>query len=279
MIRRVFLGLLVAPRIVWAQAATGWRVVWADEFDGAANSPPDPAKWGYDIGDGSPGNPGWGNNEKEVYTTSTSNAFQDGNGHLVIQALNNNGAYTSGRIKTQNTFTFTYGKVEARIKLPYAQGIWPAFWLLGADISRGVQWPACGEVDVVENFGVQDNDASVNHGTIHGPNYAGTGVTATYTLPGNQAISADFHSFSIEWEPGRIEFFVEGVSYLKTTPASLPRGGQWVFDNNPMFLLLNLAVGGSPAPVGYPDASTPFPQQMIVDYVRVYQRTQPLRHR
>ena len=260
--------------VFWATAAAqttvGWKLLWADEFSGSANSPPDSAKWGYDIGNGSPDNPGWGNNEKETYTNSTANAFQDGKGHLVIRALNNNGNYTSARLKTQSTFTFTYGKVEARIKLPYAQGIWPAFWTLGADISK-VGWPASGEIDVMENFGVQNKDASVNHGTIHGPGYQGAGISAIYTLPANRQISAGFHVFSVDWEPGSIEFFVDGNSYLKTTPASLPAGGQWVFDNNPMFLLLNVAVGGSPAPVGDPDATTQFPQDMLIDYVRIYQ--------
>ena len=267
---RIMLFVLLSWGAATAQTPVGWKLLWADEFSGPANSPPDSTKWGYDIGNGSPDNPGWGNNEKETYTNSTANAFQDGKGHLIIRALNDNGNYTSARLKTQGAFTFTYGKVEARIKLPYAQGIWPAFWMLGADIST-VSWPASGEIDVTENFGVQNNDASVNHGTIHGPGYAGAGVSATYTLPANRQISADFHVFSIDWEPGSIEFLVDGNSYLKTTPASLPSGGQWVFDNNPMFLLLNVAVGGSPAPVGDPGATTQFPQDMLIDYVRVYQ--------
>lgn len=264
------LSVFVISATAAAQTTVGWKLFWADEFSGPANSSPDPAKWGYDIGNGSPDNPGWGNNERETYTNSTANAFQDGKGHLVIRALNNNGNYTSARLKTQKAFKFTYGKVEARIKLPYAQGTWPAFWMLGANISK-VGWPASGEIDVMENFGVQNKDASVNHGTIHGPGYAGAGISAIYTLPANQQISADFHVFSVDWEPGSIEFFVDGNSYLKTTPASLPSGGQWVFDKNSMFLLLNLAIGGSPAPVGYPDATTQFPQDMLVDYVRVYQ--------
>jgi beta-glucanase (GH16 family) len=250
-----------------AQALAGWNLIWSDEFSGAANTPPDPSKWGYDLGDG-----GWGNSELETYTNSTLNSFQDGLGHLVIEAVNTNGNYTSARLKTQNStnpFTFLYGRVDASIKLPYAQGTWPAFWMLGSRFPT-VAWPLCGEIDLAENFGVQDNDASTNHGTIHGPNYAGTGVTATYTLPGNQLISAGYHVFSMQWAPGSIQLSVDGNAYLNATPASLPAGGTWVFDNNPMFLLLNLAVGGSPAPVGAPDAAE-FPQQMLVDYVRVYQ--------
>jgi beta-glucanase (GH16 family) len=246
-----------------------WRLVWSDEFNGAANTLPSAGNWTYDLGNGSPGNPGWGNHELESYTASTANVFQDGSGNLVIRALNDGGVYTSGRIKTQNLFSFTYGKVEARIKIPYAQGIWPAFWMLGANIVP-VGWPACGEIDIMENFGVQNGDASRNHGTLHGPGYPGTGITGLYTMPAGQKFADDFHVFSVEWEPDRVEFFVDGNSYLKTTPASMPAGSQWVFNGHPFFLLLNVAVGGSPAPVGNPSA-TAFPQEMLVDYVRVYQ--------
>ncbi len=273
-IRALAVAALLAHSLAPAQSTAGWKLLWSDEFSGPAGSPPDPARWSYDLGSGAPDNPGWGNHELEFYTNSTANAFHDGRGHLVIQARNENGRFTSARLKTQSTFTFTYGRVEARIRLPYAQGIWPAFWTLGANVStKG--WPACGEIDIAENFGAQANDASRNHGTIHGPGYPGVGVTAVYTLPGAQKISAGFHVFSVDWEPGSIEFFVDGNSYLKTTPASLPPGGQWVFDNNPSFLLLNLAVGGSPAPVGDPNSSTHFPRPMLIDYVRVYQRATP----
>ncbi len=257
---------LVTPLLVHGQT-TGWKLFWSDEFSGNAGSAPDTAKWGYDTGGG-----GWGNNELETYTSSTANAFQDGQGHLVIQALSANGGYTSARLKTQSTFSFTYGKVEARIKMPYAQGIWPAFWMLGSNITT-VSWPKCGEIDIMENFGVTANDAAINHGTIHGPNYSGAGVGANYTLPGGAKLADDFHIYGVAWGPGSVEFLVDGVSYFKATTASLPSGGTWVFDNNPMFLLLNMAVGGSPAPVGYPNATTTFPQQMLVDYVRVYQQT------
>ncbi len=143
--------------------------------------------------------------------------------------------------------------------------------MLGTNIDK-VGWPNCGEIDIMENFGVTANDAALNHGTIHGPNYAGAGVGANYTLPGGAKLADDYHIYAVNWGPGSVEFLVDGVSYFKTTPASLPSGGTWVFDNNPMFLLLNLAVGGSPAPVGYPNATTTFPQQMLVDYVRVYQQ-------
>src|SRR5207244_932431 len=128
-----------------AQNMTGWRLFWSDEFDGPAKSPVDAAKWSYDFGNGAPRNPGWGNHEKQDYTDSTDNVFLDGQGHLIIQALRtDNGGFTSGRIKTQDKFEFQYGRVQARIKLSYAQGIWQAFWLLGASY-RTTAWPICGE--------------------------------------------------------------------------------------------------------------------------------------
>lgn len=246
----------------------GWKLVWSDEFNGAANSAPDPTKWTYDLGN----NGGWGNNEQENYTSSTQNSYQDGQGHLVIQVLNNSGSYTSARLKTEGLYSLAYGRVVARIKIPYAQGIWPAFWMLGNNITT-VGWPACGETDIMENFGVQNNDASSNHGTLHGPGYQGAGLSATYELPNGEQFAEDFHLFQIDWEPDSVKFYVDGNLYSTVTPASMPPGGTWPFDNNPMFFILNVAVGSSatPAPVG-PPTGTSFPQQMLVDYVRVYQQ-------
>lgn len=268
MTRRFATLFLVFAALDYGQSTTGWKLAWSDEFNGAAGSAPDPVKWGYDTGGG-----GWGNNELEVYTASTSNAYQDGQGHLVIQALSANGGYTSARMKTQATFSFTYGMVEARIKMPYAQGIWPAFWMLGSNISvPAVGWPACGEIDIMENFGAATNDAAINRGSVHGPNFTGAPLGGVYTLSGGGKLADDFHLYRAVWGPGSLQFFVDGVLYFQAAPADLvPYNGKWVFDNNPMFLLLNVAVGGGPA--GYPNSSTAFPQQMLVDYVRVYQQT------
>lgn len=265
-IKRLFATGLVALSACFAQSSTGWKLAFSDEFSGAAGASPDTSKWGFDLGNGSGG---WGNLELENYTSSPANCSQDGAGHLLIQAVSGNGAYTSCRMKTLDRFNFTYGRVEARAKLPYAQGIWPAIWLLGSN--PALPWPSGGEIDIAENFGAKNNDVNRNHATVHGPGYEGAGVTATYTLPSGQTVSNGYHVYAVDWEPGRIEFFLDGKSYQVVTPASLPAGGQWVFDN-PEYLILNLAVGGSPAPVGPPDASTMFPQQMLVDYVRVYQK-------
>jgi beta-glucanase (GH16 family) len=250
-----------------AHAALG-PLVWADDFNGTAGSPPDSSKWGHDIGGG-----GWGNNELEYYTNSTSNAALDGAGHLVITARQENPAgyncwygscqYTSARLLTEGKFTQQYGHVEARIQLPRGQGMWPAFWMLGSNINS-VGWPNSGEMDIMENIG---REPSVNHGSMHGPGYSGCcPLTGTYTLPNGQAFADGFHTFAIDWAPNQVSFSVDGNVYETHTPADT-NGNQWVF-NQPFFLLLNVAVGGNWP--GSPDGSTAFPQQMIVDYVHVY---------
>ncbi len=272
--RAIFLVLLNAT-LAFGQSSTAtgnaWQLFWSDEFNGAANTPPDPTKWNYDLGGG-----GWGNGEQETYTDSLNNAFQDGQGHLVIRALrDSSGNYTSARLRSGMTsatdtanVNWQYGKIEARIKLPFGAGVWPAFWMLGADIET-VPWPGCGEIDILENFGANIDNASTVHGTIHGPNYQDTGVTAAYQLPFSETFPDDFHVFSIEWSQDSIDLYVDGTNYQKLDPASLPAGGQWVF-NDPFFILLNLAIGGDTTFLGTPTPDTPFPQEMLVDYVRVY---------
>jgi beta-glucanase (GH16 family) len=263
--------LLGANPVAAEPFKSGWKLIWHDEFKGPAGSRPDPAKWVYDVGNGDT-NPGWGNNELERYSSSTENVFQDGFGHLVIRANRTlDGTFTSGRIKTQGRFSFIYGRIEARIKVPYAQGIWPTFWMLGAKFPE-IPWPISGEIDIMENFGAGNHDAGANHGTLHGPGYAGAGLTAEYHLPDNKTVSDDFHIFSIEWSKNAVKYFVDGNCYATFAPENLPSGAAWVFNDTPFFLLLNVAVGGSPAPVGYPADKTHFPQDMLISYVRVYQR-------
>jgi beta-glucanase (GH16 family) len=238
-------------------------LVWSDEFEGAAGSKPDPAKWTYDLGTGTNG---WGNQELEVYTDRPENVSLDGNGHLAIRALRDaNGRYTSARLKTQGLFESQHGKIEARMRLPFGQGIWPAFWMLGADIGQ-VGWPRCGEIDIMEHIG---KEPSIVHGTLHGPGYSGGSGIGTQTSLANGARFTDgFHDFAVEWSPAGIEFFLDGQSYGRVTPSSLRPGAQWAFDH-PFFLLINLAVGG--VWPGYPDATTTFPQTLLVDWVRVWE--------
>jgi len=254
---------------------TAWQLVWSDEFNGTAGSPPDPTKWNYDLGGG-----GWGNGEAETYTNSPNNVFQDGQGNLVIQAIRDpSGNFTSARLQTgapgastQTTdLSRQYGLVEARLKLPFGLGVWPAFWMLGEDIGT-VSWPQCGEIDIMENFGTYNNNASVNNGTAHGPGYSGAnGITAAITLPFGETVYDDYHIYAMEWSQNSIQFFVDGVEYHTVTPASIPAGDQWVF-NAPFFILLNLAIGGPTTFLGTPDPNAPFPNQdLVADYVRVYQ--------
>lgn len=240
----------------------GWHLVWSDEFDGSANSPPDLYKWTYDLGAG-----GWGNRELETYTDDPSNAFQDGDSRLVVRAIKSESdGYTSARLKTQNRFTVKYGKIEARIKIPHGQGMWPAFWMLGEDVVTA-GWPKCGEIDIMEVIGKQP---TLVHGTVHGPGYSGAaGITAQYALPGEPQLTDDFHTYAVEWSSGGIRFLLDGTSYTEVTSTSLPKDGNWVFDH-PFFLLLNVAVGG--AWPGNPDQTTVLPQQMLIDWVRVSQR-------
>ena len=238
-----------------------WVVVWKDEFDGPAYSAPDAAKWGYDTGA-----TGWGNHELEDYKRDSANAFLDGEGHLVIRAIRTeSGKYTSARLKTIGRFEFQYGRVEARIRVPYGQGIWPAFWMLGKDIGA-VGWPQCGEIDIMENMG---KEPSLVHGTVHGPGYSGAkGITAQTGLPGGARISDEFHVFRVDWSPDSVEFFLDNSSYAKVRRSDVPAGSRWVFDH-PFFILLNVAVGGDWP--GNPDRDTIFPQSMVVDWIRVWQ--------
>jgi beta-glucanase (GH16 family) len=255
-------GLLLILLISLASplsAQTRWKLFWSDEFKGRAGSAPDPAKWVYDMGAS-----GWGNHELENYTDSRDNSYLDGKGHLVIRALRSpSGVFTSARLKTLGKFSTQYGKIEARIKLPYGQGIWPAFWMMGDDIET-VHWPACGEVDIMENVG---NKPLVQEGSAHGPGFPEAGMTAQYELPNHHPYYKAFHKFTLIWSPERLEFLVDGVSYETVTPANLPPGAKWSFEH-PFFFLLNVAVGGDWP--GSPDGTTAFPQDMLVDYVRVW---------
>lgn len=253
-----------------------WSLVWSDEFDGPAGTPPDPSIWGRDLGDGTGiGNAGWGNQEKEYYTDGAENAATDGQGNLVITARQADGAqacyygpceYTSARLLTRDRHEIHYGKVEARIKVPGGVGLWPAFWMLGTDIEE-VGWPAAGEIDVMEFVGRWPTYVL---GTIHGPGYYGSsGFSKTLDL--GVPVADDFHRYAIEWRPGHIAWFLDGAQYHEASAADVAPG-QWVFDH-PFFLLLNLAVGGTLGGPVFPD--TTFPQSMAIDYVRVYRDVAP----
>lgn len=248
----------------WGRCGEGERrVVWQDDFTGAAGQPPDPASWSYDLGTGSNG---WGNAELQHYRAE--NAVLDGEGHLAITAREEDfegSRYTSARLTTKGKRVLTYGRVEARMKLPAGQGLWPAFWMLGADIDTA-PWPACGEIDVMESRG---QDPRTVLGSLHGPGYFGGGsISDSYTLPGAAGFDDDFHVFAVEWDEQFVAWEVDGETYAVITRDRLPANGTWVFDHS-FFLLLNLAVGGTF--VGAPDDDTVFPQTLLVDYVKVYE--------
>lgn len=245
-----------------------WQLTWSDEFDGANGSLPDASKWTPETGGG-----GWGNRELQYYTARAGNAHQE-SGDLVITANSETYTgpdgvtrnFTSARLKTAGKFSQTYGRFEARIKLPTGRGLWPAFWLLGDDRAQA-GWPACGEIDIVELVG---SAPATILGTIHGPGYSGSaGISTKYTLASGKSFTDDFHIFAVEWAPNIIRFYTDDVLYATRNPTDLPAGSHWVFDK-PFYIILNVAVGGNlPGP---PDGTTVLPQTMLVDYVRVFKR-------
>lgn len=240
-----------------------WVVTWSDEFRGEAGAPPDPANWVHDVG-----GDGWGNSQLEHNTDRTENASLDGAGllNIVARAEDYEGnAYTSARLKTDGLFDQAYGRFEARVKVPQGTGLWPAFWLLGAEFSD-IGWPWCGEVDVLEMKGEEPETV---YGTIHGPGYSGSGgISGSYTLD-DGAFSDGFHNYAVEIDEGHISWLIDDVVYSRVTAADLPDDATWVNDD-PFFIILNLAVGGNY--VQTPDETTPFPATMAVDWVRVSER-------
>jgi beta-glucanase (GH16 family) len=241
-----------------------WTLSWSDEFEGPRNQAPDSTKWTYDLGQGQNG---WGNGEFQTYTSRPENVSLDGQGNLVITALNipfGGANFSSARIKTQGLFKQQYGRFEARIKSPYGPGIWPAFWMLGENIDQ-LGWPQCGEIDIMEMRGQAPNTL---YGTIHGPGYSGgNSIGNSYSLI-NGRFDNDFFVYAVEWDEEKIDFFANDYLYGRISKRDVP--GKWVYDQ-PFFMILNIAVGGNF--VGFPTAQTPFPQSMTVDYVRVYQKS------
>ena len=278
---RVVLSFMAAVLILSAAPplhAQSWTLVWSDEFNASAGTYPDASKWTYDLG-----NSGFGNPEIENYcqpgsntapcVASQPNAYQDGSGNLVIQARrDSSGNWTSARLKTQGLYQFQYGKVEARMKLPVGDGLWPAFWMLGANINQ-VGWPQTGEQDIME--WVQSYTPTTTSSTTHGPGYSGAnGIGARYTFPnGGRIDDGSYHTYGVVWSPNLLQYYRDDPSnvFLTLSPSTIPAGTQWVY-NNPFFILLNLAIGSGGFP-GPTDSSTPATANVLVDYVRVYQQS------
>jgi beta-glucanase (GH16 family) len=253
-----------------------WELAWSDEFDGPAGTLPDPSVWTPEIGDGTAnGIPGWGNAERQAYTDDPANVALDGEGNLVIRALETGGdappcyygapcEYTSARIITAGNVEVTYGRIEARIKIPPARacgrpsGCWATTSprSAGPSRARSTSWrtsgasPTRARHDPRARLLGRQRDRPRHHAARR------------------RGFADDFHVYAIDWYPDRIVWSLDGEPYSTVTPADLPRGARWVFDH-PHFLILNVAVGGHWP--GYPDDTTTFPQEMVIDYVRVYQ--------
>jgi beta-glucanase (GH16 family) len=252
------------------------NLVMSDEFD--VDGAPDSNMWGYEVGDGTnEGIPGWGNNELQYYTDRPENVIVE-NGVLIITAKEESfegKGYTSARLTSQDLFEQQYGRFEARIRVPFGKGYWPAFWLLGVPKTISVdgeevleEWPAVGEIDIMEYLG--DEPSNV-FGTLHGPGFSGAeSISKEFTLE-NDRFDTGFHVFGIEWSPTSVNFYVDGNIYQTLTREDVAEEtdgeGEWVFDR-PFYIILNVAIGGNLP--GNPTENTVFPQSMIVDYVRVY---------
>lgn len=253
--------------VIVRTASTNRPLVFADEFN-TINT----ANWTFETGGG-----GWGNNERQYYTGGQNASIQfdaqAGSNVLVLEARRENPAnyncwygrceYTSTRMISRDKKTFRYGRIEARLKLPQTQGIWPAFWMLGNNLGS-VGWPQSGEIDIMEHVGYEP---TTTHGALHGPGYSGnTPFMGTHNL--GEYVDVNYHVHAVEWDANGIRWFRDNIQFYSVTRAQVQNYGAWVFDN-PFFLLLNVAVGGNWP--GSPDASSVFPQRMYVDYVRVYQ--------
>lgn len=249
------------------------NLVFEDNFDGEAGESINTGIWNFDIGTGQNG---WGNQELQYYTDRPENVSLDGEGNMVITARRESfqgSEFTSARINTRSKVEQQYGRFEARIQMPGGRGVWPAFWMLGNNIEvvpdddpATVVWPFPGEIDITEMRG---QESFRSHGSMHGPGHSGgAALTDSFDLI-DARFDTDFHVFTVDWTPDSVDFFIDGIRYNRITRDDVPQGGDWVFDERPFFVLLNVAVGGTF--VGFPVDTTPLPQRMIVDYVRVYE--------
>ena len=268
-------GLVACAQREPAMTSVGddWELVWSDEFAGDSGSSVDTTKWRPDTADGCQlGICGWGNQEKQFYTASPDNIALDGRGHLTITARVAPAGrtcyygpcrYTSGKITTRGKFHAAPGRVEARIRLPTGQGLWPAFWMLGSGWPS-TPWPACGELDIMEHKGSQP---TITSSAIHGPGYSGATPFAHAWISAQGPYFENFHVFGVEWDRGEIRFFVDSTLHYRVRRIDVENHGGWVFDQ-PFFPILNLAVGGHFD--GDPQSDAILPASMLIDYVRIY---------
>ena len=288
--RSYFLAVVTFLFVSAAFSQEWGKPVWQDEFNQPSGSPVDPKEWSFDVGAMNvdaevqiycPAVPSSPEQTKPQYEgkpdkssicdPKDANLGFDGE-HLVIRAVQHDGRWTSGRLKTAGRAAFQYGRIEARIKLPHGAGIWPAFWALGDDFPK-VGWPASGEIDIMENVPVRGGlGPSRISSTVHGTGYSGDlGVRNDIEFPSGQRVDTDFHIYGAIWSPYMIQFYLDDPKnvFFVLTPHELAPGKAWLF-NKPFFLILNMAIGGEHSWPGPTDASTPNPATMLVDYVRVY---------
>lgn len=245
--------ILLISGSVFGQQAKG-KLVWEENFDGKTLND---KVWNIELGDGCP-NCGWGNNERQLYTDKNHRLE---NGNLVITAKKDGNNYTSTRITTKNKKEFRYGRLEARAKLPLGHGIWPAFWMLGSNISES-GWPKCGEIDILEYIGREPHTV---YTTLHTQDSHGNSINSKKTLIPN--IEEGYHVYAIEWTKDKIDFFVD-KDLVYTFQPEIKNENIWPFDQ-PFFFIVNMAIGGN---FGGPDVDdTVFPQEFLVDYIKVYQ--------
>jgi beta-glucanase (GH16 family) len=230
-----------------------------EEFDGPAGAAPSSGYFGYDIG-----GTGWGNDERQVYTVHSDNVRLTGTGQMIIEARRNGAGFTSARVITRGKVDFEYGLLEARIRMPAGRGLHSALWMLGSNIAH-TGWPLCGEVDIVEIV----NSGLLYHNAVHGPLVADSSDAWKQSNDGDAKsdLSRDFHIYQVYRRPGLIRVGIDGRIVGEYTASAVPAGARWVFDA-PMYLILNVAVGGAwPGPV---DSSTVFPAGMLVDWIRYW---------
>lgn len=252
-----------------------WRLVWSEDFDGPAGAAPAPARWNHDTGDGcAAGNCGWGNDERQLYTADRANVRLTGDGALAITArIAPDGMacyygpcrYTSGKLTTRGKLAVGFGRVEARLRLPRGQGLWPAFWMLG-DGFPVTPWPQCGELDIMEFRGSRPQETS---SAMHGPGYSGNTPFVHHHAPAGADFTEGYHRYAVEWDSAQVRFLVDDTLHYTVNRDVVTRHGAWAFDGR-FFLILNLAVGGTFD--GHPASDAPFPATMLVDYVRVFER-------
>jgi len=252
--KKFFVVLVLISSLNYAQTQKR-KLVWEENFDSKTLNRD---SWNFDIGNGCPDLCGWGNNERQIYT-ETNHTLKDGN--LIIQAQLENDVFTSTKITTKGKKQFLYGRFEARAKLPVGHGLWPAFWMLGSNISK-IGWPKCGEIDILEYIGREPHMVFTS---LHTQDSHGETINTKKTK--FDTIEEGFHIYAMDWTKDKIEFFVDS-KLVYTFQPSIKNDDTWPF-YQPFYLIVNLAVGGN---FGGPDVDkSVFPQQFSLDYIKVYQ--------